>query len=160
MYTENLPYRKGVNAYVIDNHNSFLLVQKQSYGNGQWDIPGGGLDDGESMETGILRELEEELGTRKFRILAKSSKIDKYKWPKEVQEEGYRKHGKWWQGQKKYQYLVKFLGNKNEIKACEKEIRLIKWVPYAQLKAHMVFEGQWDNAKETLEDFRDNGNNF
>ncbi|MBU1017360.1 NUDIX domain-containing protein [Patescibacteria group bacterium] len=134
MNTKNLPYRKGVNAYVIDSQNNFLLVQKKSYGENQWDVSGGGLEEGESMEIGILRELEEELGTHKFKILAKSSKIDKYEWPKEARENGYRKHGKWWRGQKKYQFLVKFIGSKNELKAQKEEIRLIKWVPYEQLE--------------------------
>jgi hypothetical protein len=41
---QNLPYRQGVNAYVIDSANNFLLVHKQNYAEGQWDVPGGGLD--------------------------------------------------------------------------------------------------------------------
>ena len=60
------PYRKGVNAVVVDSNNNFLIVQKQAYGDNQWDFPGGGLDDDETLEIGILRELKEELGTDNF----------------------------------------------------------------------------------------------
>lgn len=155
--TTKLPYRQGVNAFVIDGQGNFLLVQKQSYGEHQWDIPGGGLDEGEALEKGILRELEEELGTQKFKILAKSPHVDRYEWPKEARERGHKKHSIWWRGQEKYQYLVKFSGKKEEIKPQEEEIRLIKWVPYEQLEEHMIFDGQWDSAKEALESFRTEG---
>ena len=154
---ERFPYRQGVKAFVIDTQGNFLLVQKQSYGKNQWNIPGGGLEDGETIEKGILRELEEELGTHDFKILAKSPHVDRYEWPEKAQEKGHKKQGKWWRGQENHQYLVEFSGKKEKIKLQEEEIRVIKWVPYRQLKLHMVFDGQWNNARETLEDFKNKG---
>lgn len=148
----NFPYRPGVNAIVINKNNEFLLVQKQSYGKNQWDFPGGGIEENENPKEGVLRELEEELGTTKFSIVKKSPFINKFDWPIEAQEKGFKKQGIWWQGQEKHQFIVRFEGNKKDIHPQEKEIKQVKWVSYEELKNHLVFEGQWENAKKTIEE--------
>ena len=145
------PYRKGVNAVVIDSNNKFLIVQKKNYGDNQWDFPGGGLDDNEKLETGILRELKEELGSDDFVIVSQSPINIKFEWPQEAIEAGYRKHGKHWRGQEKYQFIIKFTGVTSDFKLQEDEIKRIKWVKYSELKDHLVFEGQWENAKLVIE---------
>ena len=148
-----LPYRQGVNAFVIDSNNNFLLVHKQNYGDGQWDVPGGGLENGEDSESGILRELEEELGTNSFRILKKSTIINKFEWPEESQQIGLKKYGILYKGQEKHQFLVQFTGNKSNLNLQEAEIKTIKWVALDELEEHMVFENQWNIAKKTLQNF-------
>lgn len=147
------PYRKGANAFVVDNDNNFLLVQKNGYDENQWDAPGGGLDDDEDPKEGILRELEEELGTNKFEIIEQSDIIKRFEWPQDAQDWAYTKHGKRWRGQEKYQFIIRFTGEKNEIKIQEEEIRKVKWVPHSELKNHLVFEGQWENAQKVLSIF-------
>jgi putative (di)nucleoside polyphosphate hydrolase len=149
-------YRKGANAFVIFG-DKFLVVQKLSYGSNQWDIPGGGIDDGETPEIGVLRELEEELGTTKFELLGESDVINKYDWPEEAQQDAFEKSGKWYKGQEKHQFLVRFLGKKKDIKFHENELKQIKWVTEDELKNHLIFEGQWASAKESLESFRTKG---
>jgi len=148
----NFPYRQGVTAIVVDDKNNFLIVQKQNYGDNQWDFPGGGLEENEDPKFGILRELKEELGYADFEILKESPFIDRFEWPKESQEHGFAIHGKWWGGQEKHQFIIRFLGRKEKITIQNEEIRKIKWVPYSELKEHLIFEGQWDNAKKVLED--------
>lgn len=145
------PYRKGVNAVVVDSNNKFLIVQKKSYGNDQWDFPGGGLNEDETPETGILRELKEELGSDNFIIVSQSPINIKFEWPQEAIDAGFRKHGKYWRGQEKYQFIVKFIGNVADLKLQEDEIKKIKWVKYAELSDHLIFEGQWENAKLVIE---------
>ena len=44
-----------------------MLVQKPHWNN-WWDFPQGGVNDTESLEQAITRELQEELGTRKFGV--------------------------------------------------------------------------------------------
>ncbi len=146
------PYRKGANAVVVDNNNNFLIVQKRSYGDNQWDFPGGGLDDGELPETGIFRELKEELGSDSFMIIKQSPINIKFEWPQEAIEAGYRKQGKYWRGQEKYQFIVKFTGDTSDLKLQKDEIKRIKWVKYSELRDHLIFEGQWENAKLVIED--------
>lgn len=147
---EIMPYRQGVNAFVVDADNNFLLVNKQTYSESQWDVPGGGLEKGETLEEGLLRELEEELGTNKFIILKECSLINKFEWPLESQELGFKLYSAWYRGQEKHQFLVRFIGNKEDIKMQEAEIKQIKWVPYSELQNHLLFKNQWETAKAAL----------
>lgn len=144
------PYRQGVNAIVVDSQDNFLLVQKNSYDDTQWDFPGRGLDEGESLEEGILRELHEELGTDKFEIIKLSPLIIKFDWPQSAIDHGYQKHGKWWRGQEKHQFIVRFLGERSEIVFQQEELRQVKWVSYEKLKDPLIFPGQWENAERVL----------
>lgn len=149
---ENLPYRRGVHAIVLDKDSNILLVQKQSYGDNQWDFPGGGVDEGEDPKDAVIRELREELGSNVFEIIKESPFIDRFEWPEEAQHRGFNKHGKWWRGQEKHQFITRFNGNKDEIAIQKEEIRKIAWVPYSQLENYLVFEGQLENAKKVLGD--------
>ena len=148
----SFPYRMGVHAIVLDGNNNILLVQKQRYGDNQWDFPGGGVENGEKLKDAVLRELKEELGSNTFEIIKESPFIDRFEWPTEDQQRGYDKHGKWWRGQEKHQFITKFTGNKDELIIQEKEIKKIIWVPYSKLKSHLIFEGQWENAKKVFEE--------
>ncbi len=59
--------RIGVRA-IIYNDGKILAVKHKSKETGEakdwWAIPGGGLDPGESLEDGLRREMEEELGVK------------------------------------------------------------------------------------------------
>jgi len=52
-------YRVAARALVVQN-NKVLLVQETP--EMWWGLPGGGVDHGETVETSLIRELEEELG--------------------------------------------------------------------------------------------------
>ncbi len=152
------PYRKGVNILVLDEQNNYLLVQKTNFDSHQWGFPGGGSEEGDSPEDTVYRELKEELGSTEFEIIYKSPIKIKFDWPKLDQEMGFKKHGKWYQGQEKYWYVVKYTGNKDNFNLQEEEIKNIKWVPYEDLEKHLVFEGQWDNVNSVIKDYKKSNN--
>lgn len=52
-------YRISLKAYVA-NENGEVLVVKEA-GRSYWDLPGGGMDHGESIKSAIARELAEEV---------------------------------------------------------------------------------------------------
>ncbi len=57
---EQCHYRISVKALVYDEtRTKFLAVQEAS---GVWELPGGGLDHGETPEEGLRREVKEEMG--------------------------------------------------------------------------------------------------
>ena len=62
---EKSPTTLFVVAAALTNESGEILVQKRpdhSQMGGLWEFPGGKVDEGESPETALIRELEEELG--------------------------------------------------------------------------------------------------
>lgn len=150
---KNLNYRKGTVAFILNNNNEILLVQKNVFKENEWDGAGGGVDEGESADEAILRELREELGSDKFVILKRSRKVDQYLWPKEIIEKRFLELGKTFKGQKRKQFLVKFLGTDSEIKIQKEELRKYKWVKIGELKNYLVFPGYFERIEMVLKEF-------
>ncbi len=50
-------------AFILDEHGHFLIAQRsKGMLAGKWEFPGGKLEEGETDEMAIIREIEEELG--------------------------------------------------------------------------------------------------
>jgi len=151
--SDSLGYRDKSLGIVIDKNKNFLLVQLHSYGENDWNFPGGGMEDGETPEEALLRELSEELGSKKFKILAKSKKQIEYDWPDFIIVKDIKKrNGKTFRGQRQNIFLVEFTGNKDEINPDSSEIRQIKWVKRDELKDYLNFPSQKELADEVLKE--------
>lgn len=61
----NTFYRVSVKALVRDSRNKILVIKENQ---DTWSLPGGGLDHGEDLVKGLLRELNEELGIENVRV--------------------------------------------------------------------------------------------
>ncbi len=146
----NLENRKKVAAVIFNNDKQVLLVQLQSYGEEDWNIPGGGIDEGEEPEVAIKRELFEELGTDKFEVLEKSDVIIEYEWPDFVVAKRLVKEGKTYKGQTQMQFVARLIGKDSDIKLQASEIRKYKWVDYKDLEQHLNFPNQWENIKAII----------
>lgn len=77
-----------------------------------WQMPQGGIDEGESPKQAALRELEEETGTRNAEILAECPEWLAYDLPIEALGIGLK--GKY-RGQKQRWFAMRFLGDDSEI---------------------------------------------
>lgn len=53
-------FRVALKAVILNEKNEILVVKES--GRDWWDLPGGGLDHGESLKQGLARELLEEVG--------------------------------------------------------------------------------------------------
>jgi 8-oxo-dGTP pyrophosphatase MutT (NUDIX family) len=53
-------YRVSIKILIKDHDDKLLVVQDTT--NGTWEVPGGGLDHGETIEQTAKREIREELG--------------------------------------------------------------------------------------------------
>ncbi len=58
--TRGLPIRLTVTGVLPDERGRLLLVRRAD--NGQWVLPGGGMDSGERVVEAVVREVEEETG--------------------------------------------------------------------------------------------------
>lgn len=70
-------FRIRVTGILVENENILLVNQKVS-ANRSWSLPGGKLEQGETLEEGVVRELFEETGlkVRVIKLLYVCDKID------------------------------------------------------------------------------------
>ena len=121
MNLENLPYRKNV-AVILFKEGKFLLVNKNEWPEDWWKFVQGGLDEGEGIEEGAIRELKEEVGTDKVEIVGISKHNNNYKW--DNMEHRIKKKAI---GQEQKFVIAKFIGDDSDIKVDDEEIRVAKW---------------------------------
>ncbi|KAH9620143.1 hypothetical protein KSS87_006643 [Heliosperma pusillum] len=75
----------------------------------------GGIDEGEDARIAAIRELREETGVTSAEVLAEVSDWLTYDFPPAVREKLKRQWGSDWKGQAQKWFLLKFLGNDDEI---------------------------------------------
>ncbi|MEK7125910.1 MAG: NUDIX domain-containing protein, partial [Patescibacteria group bacterium] len=133
-------YRKGVSAIIINKNNEFLLVNLKSFEDKYFAIPGGGVEQGETLENAVYREIYEELGVeKKFLQFVGQSNIPikfKFKVIKMIRD------GNKYEGSERYFFGFRFVGANNEIKPKDGEVRFYKWVTFDQLKNYLLFDNQ------------------
>ena len=66
----SLPYRMNVGAVLFGPDGRVLVGRRAGFANAAWQLPQGGIDDGEDPRTAVLRELLEEIGTANAEILS------------------------------------------------------------------------------------------
>ena len=108
-------YRPCVGTMLINaNGEAFVGKRIDNREGDWWQMPQGGVDDGEDLDAAMLRELGEETGL-KPRHLEIVSRLDEelyYDLPEELR-------GKLWggryKGQRQYWYLVRFTGEDSDV---------------------------------------------
>jgi putative (di)nucleoside polyphosphate hydrolase len=117
-------YRKGVSALILNNKKEFLLVNLNSFEDKYFAIPGGGVEEGESLEDAVYREIKEELciDKKSLKYVGKSDLPLRttFKIPK------INKEGKKYLGSDRYFFGFNFIGDDDEIVLQEEEVRTYK----------------------------------
>ncbi|KAI3408769.1 Nudix hydrolase domain-containing protein [Psidium guajava] len=80
-----------------------------------WQMPQGGIDDGEDPKLAAMRELREETGVSSAEILAEVPYWLTYDFPPDVREKLKIQWGSDWKGQAQKWFLMKFMGKDEEI---------------------------------------------
>jgi putative (di)nucleoside polyphosphate hydrolase len=113
---------------LVNEHKKVFVGQRIDSTLEAWQMPQGGLDEGEDVEAGALRELEEETGIAAslVEILARSRQELLYDLPEDLV-------GKLWKGryrgQRQIWFLMRFLGRDTDInlETAHPEFRAWKW---------------------------------
>ena len=66
---ENLPLRNGVGIIVLNNKNKIFVAKRIDNPKNFWQMPQGGVDDGENFLKAAYRELEEETSIKSVKII-------------------------------------------------------------------------------------------
>jgi putative (di)nucleoside polyphosphate hydrolase len=139
-----LPYRLCVGVMLFNAENDVWVGRRvnspnQGHLSNFWQMPQGGIDDGEDPAAAALRELFEETSVRSATILAESREWYPYDLPKELI--GNLWGGKY-RGQTQRWFAVRFDGDDAEINIAppghEREFIEWRWAPMAELPRLIV----------------------
>ncbi len=131
------PYRRGVGAMLMNDRGLVWVGQRLRKVGEQldypWQMPQGGLDDGEDPREAVRRELAEETGVVNAEIIAETEDWLSYDLPPEVSRRIWKGR---FRGQAQKWFVLRFLGREAEIdlNAHDKpEFDAWRWVAMAGL---------------------------
>ena len=111
-----LPYRLNVGAALFNRQGQVFIGRRADMPAGAshvWQMPQGGIDDGEDPGAAVLRELKEEIGTADAEILAEHEDWLSYDLPPELAG---RLFGGRFRGQRQRWFALRFLGVDEDIR--------------------------------------------
>jgi putative (di)nucleoside polyphosphate hydrolase len=132
-------YRLGAGIMLLNGDGKVWVGARIDNPDDAWQMPQGGIDEGEEPWPGALRELEEETGIRPQLVerLAECSEPLRYDLPEEWRP---RLWGGKWKGQTQHWFLARFLGSDADVnlETEHPEFRAWKWVEPSALSALIV----------------------
>ena len=121
---KNLPLRSGVGIVVLNNENKVFVAKRIDNKKNFWQMPQGGVDEGEDFYDAAIRELEEETSIKSVSLIKKIDGLLTYHLPKELL--GIIWKGKF-KGQKQQWYIMRFKGDDKEINIRTKHPEFLEW---------------------------------
>jgi len=121
---KNLPLRNGVGIVVLNNQNKVFVAKRIDNPKNFWQMPQGGVDEGEDFLTAAYRELEEETSIKNVKLIQEIDGTLTYELPKHLL--GIIWKGKY-KGQKQKWFVMRFLGKDNDINIKTKKPEFLEW---------------------------------
>lgn len=129
-----LPYRKGVGVMLLNRAGLVFVARRIDTVAEAWQMPQGGIDEGEAPEHAVLRELSEETGIQPeyVEMVASLPGAICYDLPDELVPLLWKGQ---YRGQEQYWFLMRFLGEDAAINIATEhpEFSAWKWVNMAEL---------------------------
>ena len=122
-----LPLRIGVGIILLNNDNKVFVARRIDNAKKFWQMPQGGVDEGEDFLKAAYRELEEETSINSVELIKELDGLISYELPKNLL--GIIWKGKY-RGQEQKWFVMRFLGQDNQIniKTAQPEFSEWKWV--------------------------------
>ena len=129
---KNLPLRSGVGIVVLNKVNKVFVAKRIDNAKNFWQMPQGGVDEGEDYLTAAYRELEEETSIKNVELISELDGLITYNLPEHLL--GIIWKGKY-KGQSQKWFLMRYLGEDNQIniKTTKPEFLDWKWVDLKEI---------------------------
>lgn len=112
MMKQRLPYRPCAGIMLLNSNNKVFVAKRIDTLVEAWQMPQGGIDEGEDPKEAAIRELEEETGVKNAKVIAEYEEWLSYDLPQEL-------YGKVWKGKYGGQtmkwYVMRYNGHDNDI---------------------------------------------
>jgi len=119
-----LPLRIGVGIVLLNNDNKVFVARRIDNSKKFWQMPQGGVDEGEDFLKAAFRELEEETNIKSVKLIKELDGTITYELPDRLL--GIIWKGKY-KGQKQKWFLMKFIGEEKEINLKTKNPEFLDW---------------------------------
>ncbi|WP_376093423.1 RNA pyrophosphohydrolase [Roseomonas sp. CCTCC AB2023176] len=138
----DLPYRPNVGGVLFNRAGHVLVARRADMPNaegaaGGWQLPQGGVDEGEDPRAAICREMREEIGTDRFTILAEHGEWLTYDFPQGLGIAIARRY----RGQKQRWFALGFEGEDADIRLdadAHQEFDAWRWAELSELPSLAV----------------------
>jgi putative (di)nucleoside polyphosphate hydrolase len=123
---QDLPYRRNVGVVLVNRDGLVFAGQRRDSETPAWQMPQGGIDEGESPLEAALRELEEETGVPRelVRIEAETPGWLRYDLPPEIRSRVWKGR---YRGQEQKWFLMRFLGDDSQINIATAHPEFSEW---------------------------------
>ena len=119
-----LPLRNGVGIILLNDDNKVFVARRIDNAKKFWQMPQGGVDEGEDFLKAAYRELEEETSVTIVELIKELDGTITYELPDRLL--GIIWKGKY-KGQKQKWFLMKFTGDEKEINIKTKNPEFLDW---------------------------------
>ena len=124
MKKNELPMRTGVGIIVLNNKDQVFVGKRKDNPGDKWQMPQGGVNEGEDFVGAMKRELMEETSIKNIKILKEIGQMYNYELPENLK--GIIWKGKF-RGQTQKWFITRFLGQDSEINLNTKNPEFIEW---------------------------------
>lgn len=116
---------------LVHNANDELFLGERAGQSGHWQFPQGGVEESDSLEQAVFRELAEELGltARNSSIVKQLRATFQYDWDDPPSYARGR-----WRGQTQTFWLIEFVGSDQEIVLDKGELSSWRWASVQQVR--------------------------
>ena len=121
---EDRPYRPCVGIMLVNNEGNVFVGKRIDNTSEAWQMPQGGIDEGENVITACMREMGEETGTQKAELISEHPDWLNYDIPQALSDRLWK--GKY-RGQKQKWMLLRFTGCDTDINIQTEEPEFIEW---------------------------------